>query len=170
MDYVATLRGVKWPKWHAICSMHNAYTLIDTLRNAKVNAQTSMVHFEFCILCNFHAVSVQYIAFVHVRFFIILVCPHAAIDSRGAVGFWQRCHLGFHGVRHRLWKHISILVVCICQEEARTSIHAVNMNFVSCSGQGHCSSWTVHQESWHQLDKCDYLFTHPQICFSWKTI
>ena len=51
MEYVATLRGVKSPKWHEICSMHNAYTLIDTLRNAKVNAQTCMVHlnFAFCV-------------------------------------------------------------------------------------------------------------------------
>ena len=117
MDYNVCLRGVKWPKWHAICSMHTPHTLIDTLRNAKVNAQTARTHFKFCKLCNFRALSVQYIAFVHVRFFIFLVCSHAAIDSRGALGFWQRCHLGFHGVRHRLWKHTSILVVCIWQEE-----------------------------------------------------
>ena len=106
MDYITTLRGVKLPKWHAICSMHNAYTLIDTLRNAKVHAQTSMVQYKFCILCNFHALSVQYIAFAHVQFFINFICSHVtivAIVDRAALEFWQRCHLGIHGVRHRLW-------------------------------------------------------------------
>ena len=117
MDSIASLRGVFLPKWHAICSMHNTYTLIDTLRNAKVHTQTSMVQYKFCILCNFHALSVQYIAVVPVQTFIILVCSHAIIVDRAALGFWQWCHLGIHGVRHRLLKHTSILVVCVWQEE-----------------------------------------------------
>ena len=123
MDCNVCLRGVKWPKWHAIGSMHTPYTLIDTLKNAKVNAQTARIPFKIRILCIFRALSVQYNAFVSNICFIILVCSHAAIDSRGALGFWQWCHLGFHGVRHRLWKHTSILVVCIWQEE----VHNINI-------------------------------------------
>ena len=37
MDCNATLRGGQWPKWHALCCMYTLHTLIDTLRNAKVN-------------------------------------------------------------------------------------------------------------------------------------
>ena len=70
-----------------MCSMHTPYTLIDTLRNAKVNAQTERIHFKIRILCNFHALSVQYIAFVHVQFFIILVCSHVTIVDRAALEF-----------------------------------------------------------------------------------
>ena len=103
MDSIASMRGVFLPKWHAICSMHNTYTPIDTLRNAKVHTQTSMVHCKFCILCNFHALSVQYIAFVHVQTFRILVCSHAIIVDRMALGFLKLWHLGIHGIRHRLW-------------------------------------------------------------------
>ena len=105
MDCIAFLRGVKWPKWHAICSIHTPHTLIDTLRNAKVNAQTARTYFKICILCNSHALSLQYNAFVRGHFFIILVCsrPHAITMGRAALEFWQLCHLGIHGIRHRLW-------------------------------------------------------------------
>ena len=125
MDCNASLRGVKWPKWHAICSMHSPHTLIDTLRNAKVAAQTARIHFKICTLCNFRALSMQYNAFVSGHFFKILVCSHATIVDRAALEFWQRCHLGIHGIRHGLWKHTSILVLCICQEEGHIYIYNI---------------------------------------------
>ena len=103
MDCILSLRGEKWPKWHAICSMHTPHTLIDTLRNAKVNVCAAGIHFKNCNLCNFRALSVQYNPFVSYLFFIILVCSHAIIVGRAALEFWQLCHLGIHGVRHRLW-------------------------------------------------------------------
>ena len=117
MDSIASLRGVFLPKWHAICSMHNPYTPIDTLRNAKVHTQTSMVQYKFCILCNFHALSVQYIAFVHVQTFIILVCSHAIIVAVWPLFFWKLWHLGIHGIRYRLCIYTSISGTMVCQEE-----------------------------------------------------
>ena len=72
------------------CNMFHAHTpctLIDSLRNAKVNAQTKRIHFENRILCNCYALRLQYNAFVRGHVFIILVCFHAIRVSRGALEF-----------------------------------------------------------------------------------
>ena len=132
MDCIVSLRGEKWPKWHAIYSMYTARTLIVTLRNAKVHVCAARIHFENCILCNFRALSVQYNPFVSYIFFILLVCSHDTIVNRAVLKFPQLCHLGIHGIRHRLCIYISILVLCLCQEEVQAIVGASRRVFASC--------------------------------------
>ena len=88
MDCNASLRGVKWPKWHAICSMHTPHTLLATLRNAKGAAQATRIHCKNYNLCKCRALILQYNAFVSGHFFRILVCSHAIIVNRAALEFW----------------------------------------------------------------------------------
>ena len=87
MDCILSLRGEKWPKWHAIYSMYTTHTLIVTLRNAKVYVYAAGIHFKNCILGNFRALSVQYNPFVSYVFFILLVCSHVIIVNRTVLKF-----------------------------------------------------------------------------------